>query len=339
VIRLPRTLRRPIAVAGAALVGLAAALAISTPASAHTVAVTGEPECVSGHWVVTWTATSSNTDLTGTFDKADYNPANPDAEHIKVGAQLPAGGQLTETQVVTGSETFASLSVHMTWPNTHESADKATVQFEGTCKAEGGEQKHPSASFTSNCDGSVDVLLSNPTDNPVSFTVNDSQPVEVAAGGTKTVNVTGDAAKHIVVTWEKTGKAEGGFTQPDGCATVTAEFTCDRLILLVENPEGQQPLDVAFTTSRGDSGTLEVAAGSKASRAFDATEGFTVAVKAPAAAVDETFAWEKPDNCGSTLPKTGAGTTAIAGGAGGLLAVGAGLFLVARRRRIRFTTG
>jgi LPXTG-motif cell wall-anchored protein len=40
---------------------------------------------------------------------------------------------------------------------------------------------------------------------------------------------------------------------------------------------------------------------------------------------------------GGGLPKTGPQTAAIAGGAGVLLATGLTMFLVARRRRIRFT--
>jgi LPXTG-motif cell wall-anchored protein len=38
-----------------------------------------------------------------------------------------------------------------------------------------------------------------------------------------------------------------------------------------------------------------------------------------------------------SLPRTGASTALIAGGAVALLALGGGLFLVARRRRVRFT--
>jgi LPXTG-motif cell wall-anchored protein len=44
------------------------------------------------------------------------------------------------------------------------------------------------------------------------------------------------------------------------------------------------------------------------------------------------------DSGDAELPLTGAGAGLIAGGAGSLMALGAGLYLVARRRRIRFTS-
>jgi LPXTG-motif cell wall-anchored protein len=332
VIRLPRAVRRPLAVAAAAFVGLAAALAISTPASAHTVTVKGEADCVSGKWVVTWTATSSNTDLTGTFDKAEYLPANPGAEHIREGAELPAGGQLTETQVVAGSEGSASLSVHMTWPNNHESADKASITFEGKCKDE-GQPAAPSASFASNCDGSVDVNLQNPTDADVTFTVN-GEDADVAAGGSQVVTVGADEAETITVTWGKDGSAKGGFEQPDNCPTISGLSDCDTLSFEVENFPGNPVFVATFTPSTGEAKTLQVAAGEKKSVSFAASEGFSV--KVTGFDKTEVVTWEQPDNCGG-LPKTGANTGAIASGGAALLAGGGILFFFVRRRRIRFT--
>jgi len=104
-----------------------------------------------------------------------------------------------------------------------------------------------------------------------------------------------------------------------------------------------------FKTSDGDAGSVVVAPGKSATRTFPASKGFTVYVFSEALGVNDftdQFTWEQPDNCGGAagggetgggLPKTGPQTAAIAGGAGVLLATGLTMFLVARRRRIRFT--
>jgi len=194
-------------------------------------------------------------------------------------------------------------------------------------------------------------VVDNPTDHPVTFTLkvegSHLDDVEVGAGETEVARIEG-APRKIEVTWGRDGKfkAEGGFAQPDGCATVAAEFTCDSLILQIENPAGQETIEVLFNTSEGDAGSVLVAPGKSATRTFEASEGFTVIVSSDALGADQ-FTWEQPDNCGGEagggeaggggLPVTGPETAALAGGAGVLLAAGLTMFLFARRRRIRFT--
>ena len=133
---------------------------------------------------------------------------------------------------------------------------------------------------------------------------------------------------------------------------VAAEFTCDSLILQVENPKGQETIEVLFKASESDVGpivevgSVVVASGKSATRTFRASEGFTVFVVSDVLGEDQ-FIWEEPDNCGGAagggetggggLPKTGPETAAIAGAAGVLLAAGLTMLLFARRRRIRFT--
>ena len=55
-----------------------------------------------------------------------------------------------------------------------------------------------------------------------------------------------------------------------------------------------------------------------------------------------TIEYEQPEDCdnsggGGGLPLTGAAAGSIAGGAGAMLAIGAVLFLMARRRKVKFT--
>ena len=96
---------------------------------------------------------------------------------------------------------------------------------------------------------------------------------------------------------------------------------------------------MTFTPSVGEPQTVEVEGGQTKSVTFPGSEGLTVVVTA-FGEDSAPVAWEKPDNCGGgggSLPTTGPKAGLIAGGAGALLALGAGLFVFARRRRIRFT--
>ena len=341
------SLRRPLAALGAAFVGLAAALAFAAPASAHDADLSGDYKCLpSGHWQVTWTLISGTSDHPATLDEVHYQPGNPDAKNIKAGATLAPGVALTEVLLLPGDTKTTSLSVKLTFGKDEPRTAEASLELTGECKKEESDHQKPSVSFESNCDGSVDVTLDNPTDHPVTFTLkvegSHLDDVEVGAGETEVARIEG-APRNIEVTWGRDGKfrAEGGFTQPDGCATVAAEFTCDSLILQIENPKGQETIEVLFKTSEGDAGAVIVAPGKSATRAFEASEGFTVFVYSDVLGEDQ-FTWEQPDNCGGEaggggLPRTGPETAAIAGGAGILLAAGLTMFLFARRRRIRFT--
>jgi LPXTG-motif cell wall-anchored protein len=340
------SLRRPLAVLGATLVGIAAALAISAPASAHDALLSGDYKCLpSGQWEVTWTLTSKNTDLTATLDAVSYEPANPDAEHIVEGATLPKPGDgvLTEMVLLPGDAPGTGLFVGATFSNGHKASDEEFLEFEGDCKEEQQpEQKSPSVTFESLCDGSVDVTLHNPTREAVTFTVN-GKKIEVAADGFDVVNLTGEAAATIVVTWGEDGKAMGGFEPPDTCPTIAATFTCDQLIVEIENPDNGRAFEVTLEPSGGAKETIGVEAGESVTREYDATEGFSV--RATAFGATDTFVWEQPEACGGAggggggpeLPVTGPQAGAIAGGAGLLLVLGTVLLVLARRRRIRFT--
>jgi LPXTG-motif cell wall-anchored protein len=340
------SLRRSLAILGAMFVGLAAAVSFAAPASAHDANLSGDYKCLpSGHWQVTWTLISGKTDHPANLDEVDYQPDNPDAKNIKAGATLAPGVALTEVLLLPGDTKTASLSVKLTFGKDEHRTAEASLELTGACKKEESDHQKPSVSFESNCDGSVDVTLDNPTHHPVTFTLKVEgsrlDDIEVDAGETEVDHIEG-APSQIEVTWGRDGRftAEGGFAQPDGCATVAAEFTCDSLILHIENPKEQKPIEVLFKTSKGDAGSIVVAPGKSANRTFEASEGFTVFVYSDALGEDQ-FTWEQPDNCGGAaggggLPKTGPGSAAIAGGAGVLLAVGLTMFLFARRR-IKFT--
>lgn len=364
-IRPKLSLRRPLAVVGAAIVGITAAVAVAAPASAHHPTVYGTAECdtATGNWAVNWTVTNSEADLDGTISKVDLTPAGTEVSTITVGARLPKSvdGNLTGKQLVPGASgaTGAQLTVEGTWIRDHTIIASATgsVSFEGTCQE---PTSKPAATFASQCDGTVVVTLVNAKEatKDATFVVTGkdgfTQTKVVAAGKDDTITVPAKNAGSIVVT-EK-GKdqpvATGKWTEPKGCTKPsepkgTLEFTCTEMIFTIENPKDGKTVTITFTPNKGEAQTLVVAPGETKSAKFAASEGLTVTPKAEG--LDDTgpIAWEKPADCttpvpgggagGPTLPKTGAPAGLIAGGAAALLAIGAGLFFMARRRRIRFT--
>jgi hypothetical protein len=360
------SLRRPLAVLGAAFVGLAAAVAVAAPASAHHPIVTGTAECdtATGNWTVTWTVANSEEDLEGKITGVELTPAGTEIDGIAVDAVLPKSGDgvLTGEQTVPGTSeaTEATLKVSAYWnrDGTDVRSDASgSVHFEGTCAAPSSK---PTATFVSKCDGSVVVTLVNAKDATMdaTFVVTGeggfTAEKTVAAGEDDTVTVPAENAGKIAVTekGEREPIATGEWTEPEGCTqpsepTGEVIFTCDELIFGIANPEDGVSITITFTPNMGEPKVVTVAPGETETVTFPAEEGLTVTPTAEGLET-EAIAWEKPADCdngaggggggeGPTLPVTGAAAGGMAAGAALLLAVGAGLFLVARRRRIRFT--
>ncbi|RKR90700.1 hypothetical protein BDK92_5081 [Micromonospora pisi] len=128
-IRPKLSLRRPLAVLGAGVVGLAAALAVAAPASAHHSEVVGKAECdtTTGEFVVEWTVKSiapANvkqfrlTDViakkwVGTQQTRVQVPGIEVTDDYKYDAQ----GSISGTHRVPGDSTKASLQVKAEWEN------------------------------------------------------------------------------------------------------------------------------------------------------------------------------------------------------------------------------
>jgi LPXTG-motif cell wall-anchored protein len=352
-------LRRALAVAGAATLGLAGAIAFAAPASAHHPLLDGSAECVAGSWKVTWTVTSSENDLDGKITSIDkLEPADSTLTGITVGATVPMNvdnAALVGTQTVAANETSATLRITARWDRDgaiHTGYDEDTVEFEGTCDEPTAK---PSAELTSDCEG-VTVTLMNAKDatKDATFVVTGSGGFEVTktvpADGRATVTVPKDKAASVRVTVGGKVIEEGRWVEPEGCEQPKPpaepsgffESTCDALILTVENPKDGATVTVTFVANTGAKQTLTVKPGETKSVSFEASENLKVTVSAEGLK-DTVIPWEKPENCGGaggggpTLPQTGVKVGAAAAGALVLLAIGAGLFLVARRRRIRFT--
>ena len=260
------------------LVGLAGALVIASPASAHHPDVDGSAVCdeQTGEWVITWTVANSETDLTGTITAVTVDPV-AGFTTIVVGATLPVQGDgpLTEPQRVPGSTTHASLNVTVEWLR-----DYRTITRDGSKKLELGGECAPPA--------------------------DDRQPVE-------------------------------------------SEFDCETLTITLTNPLKEEATFL-LTPSVGDPATGSLPAGGSTTVEFPASDGLTVEVQLADATLEQPIEitpaeWAAlecdgdDDGEGGGLPQTGTSTTLIAGGALSLLVLGAGLYLVARRRRITFTAG
>ncbi|WP_213455391.1 EGFR-like transmembrane domain-containing protein [Rhizomonospora bruguierae] len=348
-------LRRALGVAGAATLGLAGVVAFAAPASAHNSEVVGVPVCdtASGDWVVTWTVNSIAPAGVKNFRlvEVSHTPADTALEGIAVtegdGYPLPVGKPITATQKVPAGTTSASLSVRSKWENTYEESKAVTgkVKFRGTCEK---DSPKPDFTATSDCSGDVVVTVTNSkkaraaADFEIVGKAGFSEKVTVKPGEDATVTVPAKSAGEIKVLVDgKQLKETVKWTLPENCEvpSLASKSDCDTLTIEVTNPKGGTPLTFTFTPAEGVAKTLDVAPGETKSVVYGGEKAKEVVVSAPDFE-PETVAWEKPDNCGGgggSLAKTGMKISVAVGGALVLLAAGAVLFVIARRRRVTFT--
>jgi LPXTG-motif cell wall-anchored protein len=367
------SLRRPLAVLGAAVLGAAAALALASPASAHYSAVAGSYHCLeeTGQWDITWTVTSQMHFSATKFKltRVNLTPAGTTVTNIaeSQGDDYPYDTDevLYGHQLVPGDTDQATLAVKAAWNDGYaeDKAQRAKVKLKGTCEKKttppttappAPDVTAPEAAFAPACDGSVKVTLINGEDAtvPVDLTV-------TAKGFEKTYSIEPNGKKDDIVvpvgagaiTVTEKGKTEPvtkpyTWERPEDCGEPSLAYaaTCDEFAFEVTNPEDGAPITVTFTPSTGEPQTIDVAPGAVETVTFPGTEGLTVTPSADGM-TGEPIAWE-PEDCeaapptgggGGELPETGIAAGAIAGGAAVLLAIGAVLYFLARRRRVTFT--
>lgn len=167
------------------------------------------------------------------------------------------------------------------------------------------------------------------------------------------------ASLRLRIEWEDGHQAEPSATMeiPAGCEAPAPppleiaewSFGCQSLTIIVDNPSSEDAR-LTFAPSTGEPFEVEVAGGDSATVALPATPGLTVDIRYQgtsivdpedpitiAPAEFEALACDDNGEDGD-LPATGGPIGLIAGGAVLLLALGVGLFLLARRRRIIFTS-
>ncbi|QGN50272.1 LPXTG cell wall anchor domain-containing protein [Micromonospora sp. WMMD558] len=272
---------------------------------------------------------------------------------------------LTATQRLDGKITKASLSVQAAWDNGFKEHKpvSAAIELGGTCVKDqppAPKTPKPTASVTADCEGVVVVKLENAEDAtaPAGFIVTgtdgftETATVEPGKNASVTVPAKNAGSIKVVVEGVEEPLFEGKPAPAENCVEPgepagAYQSTCDELIFEISNPEDGETVTVTFTPNKGEPKTLTVKPGESGTVSFPAEEGLTVTPSAEGLEDTEPIAWEKPADCAPgggggdedepTLPLTGAATGGIIAGAAVLLAGGAVLFVLARRRKLRFT--
>ncbi|MGW5557993.1 LPXTG cell wall anchor domain-containing protein [Micromonospora sp. NPDC003944] len=309
--------RRVAAIAAGALIGLAGVGTFAAPASAHHPEPSGT-YCLTadGQVKVTWTVGNSE-NIDATITKLESTVPGDFTGGLEKDAKLPAKGQgtLTGTQAhrFDQKRPTIELTVEARWVRSDRILkEERTVAATpvGACAAEASPSPSPSVSTPPSSPPA------SPTPTPSSASPSPSQPPAESPSPTPT--------------------ATPAPAEPVG----SVESTCDKLTFTIENPADGETVTLTLTPNKGEAKTLVVKPGETGSVSFDAFKGLVVT---PAAeGLDDTtpIAWEQPADCDKdepALPLTGAATGGIIVGAVALLAAGAALFVVARRRRVRFT--
>ncbi|WP_174536134.1 cell wall anchor protein [Micromonospora chalcea] len=305
-------LRRAAALTAGTLLGLAGVATVAGPAAAHHPEPSGS-YCATptGAVTVTWSVTSSETDISGRITKLVSTVPGPVSGDLAVGAELkPAGkGTLTGTQThtFTGAIPELKLTVGAHWDRgrkSHEGERTVTARPDRDCVTPSPSPSTPPSTSPS---PSTPPRTTTPTPSasvPPSPSTPPSSPP---------------------------APAEPIFK---------LDQDCDSMTFVVENPAQGAPFTATLTTEKGVTRTLASEPGKTSSVEFDAYPGLKVTVKYDVVEDAETIPYTQPDDCsgqGGGLPVTGPAAGAIVGGAALLLTAGAVLFVTARRRRIRFT--
>ncbi|MGN9777820.1 PVV-CTERM domain-containing choice-of-anchor G protein [Micromonospora sp. H33] len=319
--RLHPALRRATAVAAGALLGLTGVAVLATPASAHHSNISGIACETSeeGVYRVQWTVENSEGDLAGTITEV-WTPSDTYVVGIPVGRELPKStdGKVVGVQY-TAKGAALELKITAEWTRDgrlHRNTATGTAEVDETCTAE-----PPAQTPTPSPD------VTTPTPTPEVTTPTPTTPAPTTPTPTPTQP-----------------EEPGGPLVPEEPNAPVFEivFTCDQLVITADNPADGVTATLVLATEKSETKKLELVPGKKTEVVFEAYAGLTVTPSLEGEEADPADAvkWVQPKECGGDgggLPKTGDNTAAIAGGAAALLAVGAGLFVLARRRKLRFT--
>lgn len=333
-------MKRLLGLAGSAIIGAFGAVALATPAQAHHPIISGKAICqADGQYKITWSVGNGNwSDRTARITAISSDP-DTEVTGFKVDTEIAPSAEVIGTQMVPGSTTEAKLTISARWynPNGSDSGISDTktgsaVGVKGKCKP----QPDPTATFTSNCDGTVNVHIVNPGRAEAEFTVTGIDgKIKVPGKGEKDVTVPAGAGAIVVKRGDKLVAETDGWVRPAECPKPSplGESTCDSFIVKLTNPEGNQTVKATVTygiqvkekdVAPGKTETVSLSPSSQT----EATVVFT--------GWDGAFKvkYEKPADCPG-LPQTGANTfTYIASGTG-LAALGLLIVFLARRRLVR----
>lgn len=317
-------LHRTTALLAGTLIGLAGAVALAAPASAHHPIIEPTSACVApdGSWKASWKLSNSEADLEARVSEVNLNPEDSTITGIAVDNMVPkwGTGELTGVQTSPATAKRAVLRVTLIWDRPDEDV---------VVTAKGKIEKPTTACATPPTSPSPSPSPSSPSPSPSPSPSSPSpSPSE---SNTPPTSPTPDPSESAT--------PPPSSDEPE----FVFEQTCDTLTVGIDNPATGKPETVTFTPSVGEPKTVTAAPGEVKTVDFPASEGLTVEA-VPASAPDEaaTIAYEAPDDCddsgdGGPLPVTGVAIGGIAGGAALLLAGGVALFVMARRRKVKFT--
>ncbi|MCZ7376358.1 cell wall anchor protein [Micromonospora sp. WMMC250] len=130
-IRPKLSLQRPLAILGAALIGLTGAVAVAGPASAHHTTITAVADCdrLTGERVITWKVENSERDKAVTLKKVTADPSTEVTVPVKGSKAVPLegsvirkSGSVLAVQRVPGDTKSAKLTVFGKWKKNGQEA-------------------------------------------------------------------------------------------------------------------------------------------------------------------------------------------------------------------------
>ncbi|BAL92293.1 hypothetical protein AMIS_70730 [Actinoplanes missouriensis 431] len=329
-------LRRFGSLAAGTVLGLAGVAVVASPAFAHHSEVTGEYcKTASGDLNVTWNldAVGQHVGEPRPYRLVTWKPSpagtvtNIAATEDENKFPYTAGTVVTGKQTITGAEpgTVPTVEYKAKFDNGHGDIDVRTAKAvdKGACAP---TEQPPAEEEPPPAEGEQPPASQSPSASPSASQSPSASPSASEEPEIPTEDIPVDAdIKEIF------------------------EVTCDTMTIGLDNPADSLPINLHYKTSKGEERDLTINPGEAKSEKFSASEGFTVDLTISISAEGETFSetvtvpWEKPagEDCdggtGGGLPVTGAAAGGIAGGAAALLAVGAVLFMLARRRKVKFT--
>ncbi|MEU1642255.1 LPXTG cell wall anchor domain-containing protein [Micromonospora zamorensis] len=330
----PKTpFRRIAAIAAGALIGLTGVATVASPALAHHTTISGTA-CktdTKGVYRVEWKVVNSERDLAGTITQV-WTPSGTAITGIAANTALPkpSEGDVVGVQY-TKKEAKLELKVTAEWTRggkLHTNTASGTAVVRKNCAA-----TPPTATPTP----------TKPTPTPsVTPSATPSSPAPTTPAPTT-------PAPTSPVPTPQPSEPTGPLVPEEPNAPVfEIIFDCDALVVTADNPADGITETLVLTSEKKVVKKLELVPGKKTEVSFEAYEGLTVtpSIDGEEGDASEAVKWVKPAECNPgqgggkdepALPLTGAATGGIIAGAVVLLAAGAGLFVMARRRRVRFT--
>ncbi|MFF0155652.1 cell wall anchor protein [Micromonospora sp. NPDC005203] len=346
---LPKSpMRRVAAIAAGALIGLTGAATFAGPALAHHTTISGTA-CLTTNGVhrVEWKVVNSERDLEAKITEV-WTPSGTTINGIAAGTTITPNGKVTGTQLTTKNKPL-ELKVTATWIR---NGTVVTHIASGTAKLSNNCTTPPTATPTPTKPTTTPTVTPSATPSvtpSATPSVTPSATASVTPSATPTTTPSTPVPTSPVPTTQPSEPTGPLVPEEPNAPVFEIVFDCDTLVISADNPAGGITETVVLTSEKNVVKKLELVPGKKTEVSFEAYEGLTVTPSVDGEQADPADAvkWVKPADCTPgqgggdkdepALPLTGAATGGIIAGAAVLLAVGAGLFVMARRRRLRFT--